>query len=284
MAGIGRRTFVAVIGLGALLATSNVFADTLKRIAESGVIRIGHRSDALPHSYVDQAGRPAGYIVDLCREVAASVQERLKPAPVRIEFVRVTAQDRFEAVRERRIDLLCEPSSITLARRNIVDFSIPTFVDGAGVAFRDKEVTRFEDFAGRKIGVLNGTTTHDLLRTTLAQMGVKAEIVVSSDHGAGMRLLADGKVDAYFADRAILAYLYSRYESNRNFKLGRHHFSYETYGLALERGDVEFRWLVDRTLARLARDGRMAALAARNFGVANDELLNALIVVNSLPD
>jgi polar amino acid transport system substrate-binding protein len=284
MTGIGGRAFVALIVLGLPLTASDVSADTLKRVAESGVIRIGHRSDALPHSYVDQAGRPAGYIVDLCREVAVSVQERLKPAPVRVEFVRVTAQDRFEAVREHRVDLLCEPSSITLARRNIVDFSIPTFVDGAGVAFRDKEVTRFEDFAGRKIGVLGGTTTHDLLREALSQMGVKAEIVVTSDHGSGMRLLADGKVDAYFADRAILAYLYSRYESNRNFKLGRHHFSYETYGLALERGDVEFRWLVDRTLARLARDGRMAALAARNFGISNDELLNALIVVNSLPD
>lgn len=284
MTGISGRSFVALVALSTLLGTPDVLADTLKRVAESGVIRIGHRADALPHSYVDTAGRPAGYIVDLCREVVASVQDRLKPTPIRTEFILVTAQDRFEAVRDGRVDLLCEPSSITMARREIVDFSIPTFVDGAGIAFRDKEITRFEDFAGRKVGVLNGTTTHDLLRSALLQLGVKAEIVVATDHRSGIRMLADGKLDAYFADRAILAYLYSRFESSRNFRLGKHHFSYETYGLALQRGDDEFRWLVDRTLARLARDGRMNTFASRNFGIANDELLNALIVVNSLPD
>lgn len=267
-----------------LTLSSAASADTLKRIQESGAIRIGHRADALPHSYVDRTGRPAGYIVDLCREVAAAVQERLKPAAVRQEFIQVTAQDRFEAVRDGRIDLLCDPSSITMARREIVDFSIPTFVDGAGVAFRDKDIVRFEDFAGRKVGVLNGTTTYDLLRSSLSQMGIKAEIITAADHLSGLQSLSDRKVDAYFADRAILAYLFSRQESNRNIKLGKHHFSYETYGIALQRGDVDFRWLVDRTLARLARNGRMSALASKNFGIANDELLNALIVVNSLPD
>jgi polar amino acid transport system substrate-binding protein len=196
----------------------------------------------------------------------------------------VTAQDRFEAVRSSQIDLLCEATSITLARRELVDFSIPTFVDGAGVAFRGKEITRFEDFAGRKVGVLNGTTTYDVLRSSLSQLGIKTEIVVADDHRSGLGMLVDGKIDAYFADRAILAYHQGRFERGRGFSVGKQYFSYETYGLALERGDGEFRLLVDRTLARLARDGRLATLASKSLGVPNDELLRTLIAINSLPD
>ena len=267
-----------------LFAAGPSNADTLKRIQETGVIRIGYRADAVPHSYADTSGRPAGYVVDLCREITRAIQDRLKPATVRVEFVQVTAQDRFDAVRNNAIDLLCEATSITLSRRELVDFSIPTFVDGAGVAFRGKEVTRFEDFAGRKVGVLNGTTTYEVLRSSLSQIGIKTEIVVASDHRSGLGLLIDGKIDAYFADRAILAYLQGRFESGRSFNVGKQYFSYETYGLAMQRGDTEFRLLVDRTLARLARDGRAAAIASKNLGSANDEMLRALISINSLPD
>lgn len=279
------RSFGIYIGLLVLLAfTGTAFADTLRRIEDTGTIRIGYRTDALPHSYEDSAGRPQGYIVDLCREVAVAIQARLKPTTVRAEFVRVTAQNRFEAVHDGRIDLLCEASSITMARRTLVDFSIPTFVDGAGVAFRGKEIARFEDFAGSKVGVLAGTTTHELLRNSLAALGVKAEIVLAKEHRSGIGNLVDGRIDAYFADRSILSYLYGRAATSRDFQIGGKYFSYETYALALPRGDTEFRWLVDHTLAQLARDGRMAALAGRNLNIAGDAMLDALIAINSVPE
>lgn len=163
-------------------------------------------------------------------------------------------------------------------------FSIPTFIDGAGVAFRGNEIERFEDFAGKKIGVLSGTTTHELLRSTLSQIGVRAEVTTVKDHRDGIRLLNEGKLDAYFADRAILAYLHGRRDRGQDFKLGKKYFSYETYGLALQLGDAPFRLIVDRTLARLAREGRIEALANKNFGMTADELLRTMIAINSFPD
>lgn len=265
------------------LSVQAAAADTLKRIQEFGVIRLGHRADAYPHSFVDGSGNASGYIVDLCREVVQTLRKQLN-RDIKIGYVLVTAQNRFEMVRENKVDLLCEPSSITISRREIVDFSIPTFVDGAGVAYRGKEIERFEDFGGKKVGVLAGTTTYELLRSTLSQIGIRAEIVTVNDHRDGIKLLGSGKIDAYFADRAILAYLYSRRDRGQEFQLGRKYFSYETYGLALQLGDAPFRLAVDRTLARLARDGRIEALANKSFGMTADELLRTMIAINSLPD
>jgi polar amino acid transport system substrate-binding protein/glutamate/aspartate transport system substrate-binding protein len=132
--------------------------------------------------------------------------------------------------------------------------------------------------------VLAGTTTHELLRTSLRQLNIRAELVVVKDHRDGIRMLGEGKLDAYFADRAILAYLYARRDRGQNFRLGKRYFSYETYGLALQLGDAPFRLLIDRTLARLARQGRIEALANKNFGMSADELLRTMIAINSLPD
>ena len=99
------------------------------------------------------------------------------------------AVQRFEAVRDGRVDILCDPSSVTMPRREIVDFSLPTYFDGAGVISRTgKPVGRFEDFAGKRIGVLEGTTTEQTLRTSLGELNVKATIVTVRDHGAGLNL------------------------------------------------------------------------------------------------
>ena len=87
------------------------------------------------------------------------------------------------------------------------------------------------------------------------------------DHRAGIDLLEEDKVDAYFADRAIIAAML--YEGGRpGFQLSKQYFSYETHALALPRGDEAFRLLVDRTLARLYRSGRINAILAKTFGKA----------------
>ena len=120
-----------------------------------------------------------------------------------------------------------------MPRREIVDFSLPTFVDGAGVISRTgKPVRYFEDLGGKRIGVLGGTTSEAILRKALDELNLKATIVLAPDHRAGLDLLSDDKVDAYFADRGIIAAMLQ--EGGRpGFAISNQYFSYETYALAL---------------------------------------------------
>lgn len=264
------------------LAPTAVDAATLERIEASGTVRLGFREDARPYSFKDSAGKPAGYIVDLCRDVV----ERLKPGArkLKTEFVRIAPNERFEAVREGRIDILCDPASVTMERRAIADFSIPTFLDGTSVLYRaDRPVHTFEDLAGRRIAVLGGTTTADNLRLGMRQVSVNAQVTEVADHREGLRLLTTDKIDAYFGDRAILAALL--YQGPMpGIELSRRYFSYETYALALPRGDDAFRLAVDRALAELYRSGRVRHLLTKTFGERRDDMLDALIVINSFPE
>ena len=82
----------------------------------------------------------------------------------------------------------------------------PTYLDGAGVLSRKSApVQRFEDLAGKRVGVLIGTTTERLLRDSLRALGITATIDAVRDHRNGMELVQDAKLDAYIADRGILA-------------------------------------------------------------------------------
>ena len=78
-------------------------------------------------------------------------------ATIRFEFVLVPAGERFELVRDGKVDILCDPSSVTLPRRDMVDFSLPTFLDGAKrrCTRTNRPVQRFEDLSGladRRVG------------------------------------------------------------------------------------------------------------------------------------
>lgn len=271
-------------GCGLLLAESAT-AGTLDRVRESGVFKIGYRTDAAPFSYKNAIDEPAGYVVDLCREVAAATKEELALSDLKVEYVTVTAEDRFDAVKSGKVDILCEATTATLARRKLVDFSLMTFIDGASVMVRKDGPQSFKALAGQKIGVHAGTTTETALRNTLSDFNMEAEVVAVPDHQDGVKRLESGELGAYFADRAILVFLLVGPDAPKDLIIAKDYFTREPYALALARNDEDFRFLVDRTLARAYRSGVIEKIFARNFGNGKpSDILRALYVINSLPE
>ena len=195
--------------VGALLAASAIWpavaqADgTLDRIKETGEIRLAYRADASPFSY-ELDGKPSGYSVNLCLEVAKRLKEDLNLPKLTASFVKVTAENRFDAIAEGQADLLCEATTATLSRREKVDFSIYTFVSGASLVIRPGGPTSVDALAGHKIGVLGGTTTLQALDETLRENAITAEVIVVKTHDEGFEKLEKGEITAYFGDRTIL--------------------------------------------------------------------------------
>ncbi len=70
-----RQLLVGVVFATSFIASS-VFAGTLDRVRDSGVFKIGYRTDAAPYSYKNTLGEATGYSVDLCR--ACSCRSRVR--------------------------------------------------------------------------------------------------------------------------------------------------------------------------------------------------------------
>jgi ABC-type amino acid transport substrate-binding protein len=261
-------------------------AGTLDGIAKDKAIRIAYRDDAPPFSYKGKGGHPAGYMVDLCRAVAKKLSEQLKLASLDVVYVPVTAVDRFDAITQHKADLLCEPTTETLSRRQQVDFSLLTFVDGAGLMIRTDGPKSLMALAGHKIGVLAGTTTEDELRNSLKDAGITAEIVPADTHDEGLAMLDEGKVSAYFADRAILVFLAQQSAAPNKLLLADNYLTIEPYALALPRGDDDFRLAVDRALSRIYRSGEIAQIFTNTFGgkTKPSPILQTLYLISALPD
>jgi len=281
------RIWLPPISAAVLLAAVGVAAaGTLDRIGQEKTIRIAYREDAAPFSYKDKLGEPAGFVVDLCRAVAKKLAEQLNLPSLSAAYIPVTAENRFEAITQQKADLLCEPTSATLSRREQVDFSIPTFLDGASLMVRTGGPKNLRDLAGKKIGVLASTTTEEGLRNTLKAAGITADVVAAKTHGEGLAMLDDGKISAYFGDRSILLFLVKDSKAPEKLRLADDYLSIEPYALALPRGDSDFRLAVDRALSHIYRSGGIAAIFQGTFGgkAKPSQILQTLYLISGLPD
>ena len=283
--GLAARTVVAGVILATCALTGTASAGVVDRLGQDKTIRIAYREDAPPFSSKDKIGEPVGFMVDLCREVAKNIADQLHLTSLNVTYVPVSAADRFEAISQQKADLLCEPTSATLSRREMVDFSIPTFVDGASLIIRADGPHDLKAMSGQKIGVVAGTTTEQALRNSLKEAGITSDVISAKTHAEGLAMLDDGKISAYFADRSILVSLIKESKAPGKLMLAENYLSIEPYALALPRGDEDFRLAVDTALSHIYRSGEIAAVFKRTFGDAKPgQTLQTLYMVSALPD
>ena len=282
--------FIAALAMSlTFVAATPAAAATLDRIRETGHIKLGYLADARPFAFKTEAGGADGYSIALCTRIAGAVQKQLGGAPLTVDWVPVAFGNRLRAVQEGSIDLLCAPTSVTLARRAEVSFSIPTFPGGTRAVVRADAAPSLRDaladtttsrvvwrgspaaktLSSTSVAVVTGTTTADWLASRIASLEIGAKSVPVPDYKTGLQLLRDDKVDLFFGDRALVLGAMDRTNSTDLVVLDRL-FTREPLALALVRNDADFRLLVDRTLSQLYSSAEFRELYTKWFGELND--------------
>ncbi|HWV89454.1 MAG TPA: amino acid ABC transporter substrate-binding protein [Burkholderiales bacterium] len=274
--------------LGLLALSLPAAAQTLDKIRKSGVITLGYIDGAAPFSFTDGNGQPQGYSIELCNAAAEGVAAQLKREGLKVRWVKLTIQDRIDAVRTGKVDLECSTTTWTLSRQQLVDFSLVTFVDGGSLLVRSEaETGRLADFGGKRIAVISGTTTERSLRAALERRTVKAELVGIKTRDEGLTLLREGQVDALASDRtALIGVVVMSGRGAGQYKLLDQDFSIEQYALMMRRGDHDFRLAVNRVLARIYRSGDIEQIYGRWLGPLGPPsvLLSATYFIQNLAE
>ena len=245
-----------LLSLVVLLAFSTANAqkqvDTLKRIAETGEIRIGFVPDAPPLSFLDEEEKVVGYSIDLCRRIASAARDAAGLEKIRIAFVPlVTMEERISAIENGDIDIECGATTVTLSRRERVDFTLMTFITGSAVlSRRATPIETVDDLRGVEIAVLAGTTTEDVVRRVIDINEFDIERRLIDSHDEGMELLNEGRVDGYASDRAMLiGQVFRNADANNQYSMTRAALSFEPYAFMVPKGDSNFRLIADKALA-----------------------------------
>ena len=239
---------------------------TLRRIAETGTINLGHRESSVPFSYYDQRRQVVGYSHELMLKVVDAIRAELKLPALTQRLVPVTSQNRIPLVLNGTVDLECGSTSNTAARARQVAFSTSIFVVSTRLlVHRGAGIHDFGDLAGRKVVVTAGTTSERLLRTWSETHGSRIQLLTARDHGDAFQSLETGKVDALMLDDALLYGERAKAAHPEDWLVTGTPMSYEVYGCMMRRDDAAFKAIVDRTLTRLLTSGEALKIYARWF-------------------
>jgi len=265
-------TMLACLGMGGALA-----AGTLDKLRESGKFVIGYATEGMTLAQTDQTGKVAGYAIALCTQVAEAAKGELKLPALDVQFVQVPTNERFTALVQGRIDMLCGAVP-TLARRAEVSFSIPVgFVGVNAVVRSDAPVRLVQVLTGdeppapliwrgtsaperRSLAVVSGSIVERALIDRLADRRIAIDVVSVKDTSEGVQAVVDRRADAFFDARPLLADAVAHSPAKSSLVVLDRLFRRELLALAVRRNDDDFRLVVDRALSKIYRSPELPTM------------------------
>src|SRR6059058_2011381 len=257
-----------LLASGALAQSSGGegLSPTLAAIKNTHVVRLGYRESSPPFSFLDQANRPIGYSLELCEAVVDEIGVEVDDPNLKIEYVKVTSDDRIQAVVQNKIDLECGSTTANAERAKQVAFSPLIFVAGTKLMVpKASTISAPTDLKGKTVVVTKGTTNEQAMHTIDKKFSLGLNIVTAPDHEQSYQTLADGKADAFATDDILLYGLIARHKTQAKYKVVGDYLSYDPYGIMFRKGEPQLTEVVERTFRKLATNHDLIPLYQKWF-------------------
>jgi glutamate/aspartate transport system substrate-binding protein len=239
---------------------------TLAAIKAAHVVRLGYRESSPPFSFLDQANRPIGYSLELCEAVVDEIGVEVDDANLKIDYVKVTSDDRIQAVLQNKIDLECGSTTANAERAKQVAFSPLMFVAGTKLMVpKASSVSSVTDLKGKTVVVTKGTTNEQAMHNADKKFALGLNIVTSPDHEQSYQMLVDGKADAFATDDILLYGLIAHHKSQDKFRVTGDYLSYDPYGIMFRKGEPQLAAVVERAFHKLGSNRDLIPLYSKWF-------------------
>jgi glutamate/aspartate transport system substrate-binding protein len=253
---------------------------TLAAIKSAHVVHLGYRESSPPFSFLDQSNRPIGYSIELCQAVVDEIGVEVDDPGLKIDYVKVTSDDRIPAVVQGKIDLECGSTTANAERAKQVGFSPLMFVAGTKLMVpKDSTISVPKDLQGKTVVVTKGTTNEQALRALDKKFTLGLTIVVGADHEQSYQMLVDKKADAFATDDILLYGLIARHKSQDRFRVAGDYLSYDPYGIMYRKGEPQLAAVVERAFRKLGTNHDLVPLYNKWFTarLSTGERLNVAI-------
>jgi general L-amino acid transport system substrate-binding protein len=267
MRALRKIVWIASLILAACVAAAGASAQTLQEVRARGFLNCGVNEGLPGFSFMDSRGIWSGFDVDFCRAVAAAIFGD----PSKAHLIPLSAEARFQALKDGRIDLLARNSTWTMGRE--VEYGLTfvgvTYYDGQGFLVpRAMRINSAAQLDGAKICVQRGTTTIDNLADFFAANGMNFAAVVSVSADEAIKNYDAGLCSALTSDLSQLYALRLRLSKPRDHAILPDVISKEPLGPVVRN--------TDRQWIDLVKWVHFAMLNAEELGVSTKTIDQAL--------
>ncbi len=221
-------------------------ADALKTVQDRGKLLCGVSQGIAGFSIKDDKGQWSGFDVDFCRALAAAIFND----PSKVEFTPLSATERFEALKDKKIDVLSRNSTWTMGREgdSSVVFAGVTYYDGQGfMTPKARNRTSALELDGAKVCVQKGTTSEPNVKDFFEANHVNYEIVQGETVADIVANYLSGKCDVLTTDASQLFALRSQFPKPGEHAILPDVISKEPLGPVVRQDDMQWfnlvKWL-----------------------------------------
>jgi len=255
---IKRLVAGGLLALVAAFPLSTMAGETLSRVVDFRVLKVGMSGSQPPMNTVNRDGEMMGMDVDLAKALAAAMRVQLK-------IENMPFGELMTALEEKKVDMVISGMAITPERTEMASFVGPYMVSGKSILTKDSvlaKVSSMEEFNrdNLKLAALQNSTSASFVSTIAPQ----ANLVEIKDYDEGISMLRDGKIDAMVADMPICQLSVMRYP-NAGFVTLERPMTIEPFGIAISKNDPQFLNLVQNYLDGFGKLGIMTKLQKRWF-------------------
>ena len=247
-------------------AAGQELTGTLKKIKDTGVVKIGHRDASIPFSYLDDKQRPIGYGVDICLKIVDAIKAELKMPKLKIEYVPVTSQTRIPILTGGNIDMECGSTTNSVERQKQVAFAPTYFMTGTKLIVKKSSgVKGYDDLKGKTVVFTQGTTNERAMKAYNDEKKLGINFIPAKDHAESFLAVETGRAVAFPMDDILLYGLRASAKNPADYEIVGEFLSDDPYGIMLRKDDPAFKKLVDKTVTGLYKSGEINKIYARWF-------------------
>ncbi len=211
-------------------------ASTLEDVKKRGSVQCGVSTGIPGFSIADDKKRWSGLDVDVCRAVAAAVFGDAE----KVVYLPLTAQDRFKALQEGKIDILSRNTTWNMSRDTSmgIGFTGVNYYDGQGFMARKALGARSAlELDGVDVCVTENTTSELNLKEYFEINGMKYQPVHVETPEAGRLAYEEKKCDVLTSDQSQLYALKTLLTNPEDSMVLPEFISKEPLGPAVREGD-----------------------------------------------
>ena len=249
LAGCGRRdaaapaTDDAPVPTPANASAGQVVSATLTAVRRRGYLNCGVHQGLVGFAYTDNRGDWRGFDVDFCRVMAAAIFGDAD----KVRFVPLTADNRFQALGDGRIDVLWRNTSWTMERDAGGQFAFAgvNYYDGQGfMVRRSLNLNSATELNGARICVAAGSTSALNADDYFRSRGIAYTPVVAPSEEEARKAYAREDCDAFSADISALAAARTTLADPQQHAILADVVSKEPLGPVTRRGDEQWTAIV----------------------------------------
>jgi polar amino acid transport system substrate-binding protein len=239
-----------------ILASAGILTFTLgSALAQNKDLVVGSSATYRPFAYETPSKEIVGYDVDIIKAVA-------QKAGLQIKVVNTPWTGIFAALNNGDVDLVISGVTINDKRKQSYDFTIPYFEARQLIAVnKDSTAKGLKDLAGKKIGVVTGSTGDD---TASREFGkTNPDIRRFESTPVVISELANGGVDAAIGDNGVIAF---RAQEHKQLKtVNDPSFPKEYFGIVVKQGNKALLDKLNAGLVAIKADGSYAQIYKKWF-------------------